>query len=118
MRIKGFLISLVVMMSMTGWCFSTENSDFLQGRLDAQRHAKGDTEWYCFGCAMGPAAVFLPLFLTFNPPPERFIGRSKEYVQGYTEDYRKNQKAANFKSALKGSALVILTGLLILLKTI
>ena len=69
----------------------------------------------CIGSAMGAAAVMNLLIGYYigspNPPPERLIGKSPEYVTFYADAYREKMRSYRTRSVVLGSAFscVILT---------
>ncbi|RKU19975.1 hypothetical protein C6503_06830 [Candidatus Poribacteria bacterium] len=68
------------------------------------------------GASVGAAVVFSTLIAYYirppNPPPERLIGKSPEYVKFYADAYRSKTRSSRMLSVAAGSAFgaAILTG--------
>lgn len=72
-------------------------NEYLQGKIDGQRDGKSSSEilWTLVGCLLGPVGVLVGYLVTPTVPGERLIGKSPEYVQGYTEGYQKKGREQN-----------------------
>ena len=70
----------------------------------------------CVGASVGAAVVFSALIAYYirppNPPPERLIGKSPEYVKFYADAYRSKMRSDRMLSVAAGSVFgaAILTG--------
>ena len=70
----------------------------------------------CVGASVGAAVVFSTLIAYYirppNPPPERLIGKSPEYVTFYADAYRAKMRSYRMLSVAAGSVFgaAILTG--------
>ncbi len=70
----------------------------------------------CVGASVGTAVVFSTLIAYYirppNPPPERLIGKSPEYVKFYADAYRSKMRSYRMLSVAAGSVFgaAILTG--------
>ena len=70
----------------------------------------------CVGASVGAAAVFSTLIAYYirppNPPPERLIGKSAEYVKFYADAYRSKMRSYRMLSVAAGSVFgaALLTG--------
>ena len=62
----------------------------------------------CTGASVGAGAIFSMLIGYYtrpaNPPPERLIGKSPEYVKFYAEAYRSKMRSYRIQSVAAGSA--------------
>jgi hypothetical protein len=87
-----------------------KSSDFMQGKVDGEKDAKGEGWWYWVGCAggllsssvVGLGLAFLPLIIKPTVPSDKLMGKTPEYVQGYTEGWQAKAQKINLKYALFG----------------
>jgi len=76
-----------------------------QGRLDGARDAKTDvsgTLWFMAGCCLSGTGVLFAYVYTPNPPATRLLGKSPEYVAGYTDAYRTAARGTQTSNAWSG----------------
>jgi hypothetical protein len=78
--------------------------DFVQGKQDAAKDAKGNVLWTLGGCLLGPLGVFMCYLKPSPPPPENLMGKSDDYVRGYTDAYRPKKNARDAAWAWAGMA--------------
>ena len=81
-----------------------------QGEFDAHRDVNG-TLWLAigfFGGIFGIAAAYL---IEPSPPASRLIGKSPEYIQVYTDCYKRKGKSVQGKKAITGFVVGILVGI-------
>jgi hypothetical protein len=67
-------------------------TDFSQGKIDGKRDAKGSSWWFLVGC-LTPSllSLALPIAVFFdNPrvPADGLVGKSPEYILGYSDGYK------------------------------
>ena len=79
-----------------------EEDTYESGYIAGKRDAKGDATWICSGLYLGPIGVVLPWVVSPKVPGGNLIGKSAEYVEGYTKAYRKKVKKVNFGFSLIG----------------
>lgn len=74
-----------------------EISEYFQGKIDGQRDGKSSSKilWLAGGCLLGPLGILIGYILPPSVPGDRLIGKSPEYVQGYTEGYREKGREQN-----------------------
>jgi hypothetical protein len=72
------------------------------GYLDGQRDGTGNKNWLISGLFLGPIGVMLPWVFGTKVPGGNLIGRSPEYVEGYTKGYKNQAGAENFLYSMKG----------------
>ena len=99
-----------------------ENNQFFSG-LSADAEILATVGVLLAGtCAAGAAGAGTLYFLThyypLTPPPERLIGKTPEYVNAYTDAYKKETRRLRFGHALAGimfscGAIGILSSLLV-----
>ena len=94
----------VIFFSLSSFGFAQRNNrtaerDILAARTAAQRDARADTInfWWATksfvlgtagSCVLGSLGVFTAYRFQPAPPPERFIGKSPEYITAYTKTYK------------------------------
>lgn len=95
-------------------------SGYLQGRLDGERDAKGNPAWILAGLAgtglclcIGCAGVGLAYSTPPSPSPGVLMGKSSEYVMGYTEGYKSKARLENTKYAAAGCCMAAAINLII-----
>lgn len=74
---------------------------------DAKEDANRDTSawlWLGAGCLFNLLGVGVAYFVAATPPVSRLLGRPPEYVDAYTEAYRKAARDTRFKYASIGCA--------------
>ena len=85
----------------------------LKARINAQFDAQADTNQLAWGassfmlgtvgaCLLGSVGVIGAYAYQPVPPPERFIGKSPQYVQSYTRAYKAKVRRLQIKSAAIG----------------
>ncbi len=72
-------------------------TDYMQGKMDGQRDGKSSSEilWLAVGFLLGPVGILIGYLVPPTVPADRLIGKSTEYVQGYTEGYQNKGKQQN-----------------------
>ena len=82
---------------------------FAQGKMDGERDAKGNFLWFLAGAGCGVFGVGYVYFMDEpKPASHMFMGKSQEYVLGYTEGYQNKSKKTNMQYACAGWATWIL----------
>jgi hypothetical protein len=77
-------------------------SDYLQGKKDGESDAKGEFYWFFSGCFLGAFGVVIPLIVEPSIPTWKLIGKSQEYIMGYTDGYKSTVKKKNAMYATIG----------------
>lgn len=80
---------------------NSSSEDYLQGKMDGQRDVKGSALWfvaglpgiYCYG--IGCLGVLGSALWVPDPPVEQLMGKSTNYILGYTEGYKSKGKRKN-----------------------
>jgi hypothetical protein len=94
--------------TVTGQTQNPTSEDYLQGKMDGERDAKGNGLWFlaglpglcCYG--VGGLGVLGSFIWVPEPPVEQLMGKSTNYILGYTEGYKSKAKRKNMKSASLG----------------
>lgn len=95
----------------------TRMTDYLQGKEDGKRDGKGSPGWLAAGLFCGIFGFIGALSSNPSPPAEKLMGKSSEYILGYTEGYKSSAKTKNIYYACGGWALLGGIYLIILLST-
>jgi hypothetical protein len=84
------------------------SSDYISGKMDGERDAQGKGIWFVAGLpgvfcyCIGLCGIFISYVLPPSPPEAVFIGKSGEYILGYTEGYKNKGRLKNAKYASLG----------------
>jgi hypothetical protein len=100
------LIILVLIIPLMARQTDTGN-DYLQGKADGEMDAKGNPLWLLGGALCGIFGVAGAYFIKPKPPTEPLLGKSAEYVLGYTEGYQNKARGKNAGYACGGWAIFI-----------
>jgi hypothetical protein len=76
--------------------------DYLQGRIDGERDAKGDPIWLLGGFACGILGIGGAYVMKPDVPSVALIGKSSEYILGYTAGYQEKARNQNVLYATAG----------------
>jgi len=82
----------------------TQTSDYLTGKMDGERDAKAGAGWFFAGFCLGAAGVLIAYLVKPNPSTALLVGKSNEYIMGYTEGYRDKSAKKQGSIALSGCA--------------
>ena len=81
------------------------------------RPESSDLPYAILGMLIGGSVPLIGIYNYFpaNPPPERLLGKSPEYVEFYTDAYRKKTRLIRTQQAVAGTAagwgVIVLVGL-------
>ena len=76
--------------------FSTEDDISAKAVADARKDAEADinqTQWFLYGCCFGITGYIVALRAEAEIPTQRLIGKSPEYVNHYSVEYRRKIKS-------------------------
>jgi hypothetical protein len=84
------------------------STEYIRGKMDGERDAKGKKIWFaaglpglcCYGIGVG--GIVISFLVPPSPPEVVLIGKSGEYIMGYTEGFEKKGKLQNAKFASLG----------------
>ena len=102
--ISIFLVFLFLLIPLMAQQADTAN-DFLQGKADGEMDAHGNPLWLLGGALCGIFGVAGAYFIKPKPPTEPLIGKTAEYVLGYTEGYQNKGRNKNTGYACGGWAI-------------
>jgi uncharacterized membrane protein YfcA len=100
---------------------TTQADDYLRGRMDGERDAEEAAKkqighsiiWFLAGFACGPLGIGGAYIVPPEVPTASLLGKSSQYVLGYTAGYQKKVKAHNIGSAVAGCLVGSLVGILL-----
>jgi hypothetical protein len=81
---------------------SQQGGNFVQGKMDGARDARGNALWIIAGVGCGILGVGAAYLTKPSPPLDQLAGKSQEYVMGYTEGYQNKAKDINTGYACAG----------------
>ena len=78
---------------------NTNGGTFTEGLMQGQMMAQGNTAWLVGGFCCGIFGVAGAYLIEPSPPAQMLIGKSAEYVMGFTEGYKNESRKKNAKYA-------------------
>ena len=99
---KVIALVLATLMVATPLLAQGQTSDYMQGKLDGERDAKGNPLWFLAGAGCGIFGAGAAFLIKPSPPAHALIGKSTEYVLGYTEGYKNKARNQNTMYACGG----------------
>jgi uncharacterized membrane protein YfcA len=97
---------------------SSPIDEYLQGKMDGERDAEGSPFWFLVGFTCGILGVGGAYIMTPQVPPVALIGKSIEYISGYTAGYQEKARNQNALYASAGCAAGYVLYLLVILLSI
>ncbi|MFC1475680.1 hypothetical protein ACFLQW_01605 [Candidatus Zixiibacteriota bacterium] len=79
-----------------------ELTDYQQGKVDGERDARGNALWFLAGAACGICGAGAAYLIKPKPPAGALVGKSGDYVLGYTEGYQTKARNQNTMWACGG----------------
>ena len=109
-------VMAVLVFSMSIAAAAQHNSELVEAVIAAEQDAKAEVDqdkWWWRGCLLvGVAAADS----RSQPPPERLVGKSPEYVEVYTQAYQAKVRNLRKSAAVPGCLTTVFsTGILIIL---
>lgn len=102
---KIFILFLVSILIITPILAQQQTmDDYVQGKLDGENNAKGNALWFIAGAGCGIFGAGAAYFIKPSPPAHALIGKSSNYVLGYTEGYQNKARNKNTTYACAGWA--------------
>ena len=95
-----FVVILVFSISFV--TFAQQNSELFEAVVAAEQDAKAEVNqlgWWCSGCML---VGVIQASKVSQPSPERFVGKSPEYVEVYTQAYKAKVKNLQQSAAVPG----------------
>jgi hypothetical protein len=95
------------------------STDYIRGEMDGERDAKGHGLWFVAGlpgvccCGLGLGSVAASFLLPPSPPEAALIGKSSEYIMGYSKGYHNEGRVKNVKFATLGCIVGSLVGIVL-----
>lgn len=94
-----------------------KTGDYIQGRADGELDGKGSAGYLLLGVVCGVIGFVIAAVSNPSPPPERIMGKSREYVLGYTDGYRSKAKNKNMVYAGIGWGISAIIAIIIMTST-
>jgi len=79
-----------------------ENGTYEEGLLDGKKQAKGQIGYFFAGCCLGAVGIIIPAVVEPTVPSDQFVGKSINYIQGFSEGYKNKTKSDNIRNAAIG----------------
>ena len=99
---KIIVLFMVILLIATPLLAQQEMSEYFQGKQNGEEDAKGSNIWLLSGCIIGYWAILFAYLIEPDVPTGKLIGKSPEYVQGYTDGYKQKAKKKNVMNAIYG----------------
>jgi hypothetical protein len=106
---RKFLVLLLVTLMLFIPVFGQQQtSDYAKGKADGERDAAGSWSdsgnllWMLAGMGCGIFAIGTAYVIRPDPPSNALIGKSADYILGYTESYKDHRHNTNTVSAAYG----------------
>ena len=96
------VLSLIFLLIATPLLAQQTMDDYVQGKLDGERDAKGSPLWFLAGLGCGIFGAGAAYFIKPSPPTHALVGKSSSYVMGYTEGYQNKARNKNTTYACAG----------------
>ena len=112
-----FLILFLFTTSLVAQEQTVENQmkqDYLEGMRDGEEIATGNFIWF-FAGFLFPYGNIAAYLIKPNPPASAFIGKSAEYIQGFSKGYSEKSRNKNVRYSLIGTGTLIVTGVVIII---
>ena len=107
---------IVLTLSLPILSLAQQNDNAAQAIIDAKKDAESRRSTFhsyqfggtataagiVFSCIGGSVVVVAASLYTPNPPTERFIGKSPEYIRFYTQTYQQTAKSKNMVASVSG----------------
>jgi hypothetical protein len=77
---------------------------YSQGKIDGERSAKGNIMWVPGGAVFTFLAIGYAYLSKPSPPTHALVGKSAEYVLGFTDGYQNKSRTLNTRYACLGCA--------------
>ena len=78
---------------------NTNGGTFTEGLIEGQMMANGNVSWVVGGFCCGIFGVAGAYLMPPSPPVQMLMGKSPEYVMGFTEGYKNESKRKNAQYA-------------------
>jgi hypothetical protein len=77
-------------------------NDYMRGKAEGEAAAQGKAIWFLAGCGLNLTGVILAYLVKPSPPGEALLGKSPEYIMGYTEGFGDKSRDKNAIYAVEG----------------
>ncbi len=102
------LLLIIILVSMPMVLIAQDQAEtFSQGKMDGERDTRGNAVWILAGIGCGIFGVGAAYFIKPSVPAQVLVGKSSDYVLGYTEGYQNKARNKNAGYACAGWALFV-----------
>ena len=100
-KFMAFVIamSLMIMPLYTQSTNATTQNDYMEGLMQGEIEAQGNAGWIAGGFCCGVTGILGAYIFEPSPPAHLLMGKSTEYVMGFTEGYKTESKKRNAQYA-------------------
>lgn len=103
-KLVAFVLAfLMVVCPFSSSLAQTTPSDYVQGKMDGERDARGNPVWFLAGLGCGIFGLIGAFVIAPSPPTHALVGKSSDYVLGYTEGYKSKARSGNAMYAAVGA---------------
>lgn len=99
---KAIAVLLAILMITTPLAAMQQSSEFTRGKAEGEQAARGNGLWVLGGLVCGVFAVAAAYLTKPKPPAQVLVGKSPDYVLGYTDGYGRKARNKNGGYALIG----------------
>ena len=92
-------MSLMIMPLYTQSTNATTQNDYMEGLMQGEIEAQGNARWIAGGFCCGVTGILGAYIFEPSPPAHLLMGKSTEYVMGFTEGYKTESKKKNAQYA-------------------
>ena len=104
LKLTSILLVIVFISMPVMLIAQQEGNDYFQGKMIGEQAAKGNPLWILAGVGCGIFGAGAAYFTKPNPPSQALLGKSPEYIMGFTEGYQKKSRSINTGYACGGWA--------------
>ena len=82
-----------------------QRGDMMAGRVAGEQAARASvngTAWLAIGCFAGLVGIIIAAVVESSPPSTMLLGKSPEYVAGFTDAYKATAKSVRMNKAITG----------------
>ena len=104
MKLNQILCNLTLFIVLSSFVFNQMPADYTIGFEDGVNAAADDKKWIAAGCCFTLTGVGVAYLVNPEAKGAGLVGKSSDYVLGYKDGFKKEQKKMNTKNAWIGCA--------------
>lgn len=101
---KTIAVILAILMFTAPILAYQTSTEYARGKLEGERDARGNPLWLLAGVGCGIFGAGAAYFIKPTPPSHALMGKSPDYVLGYTEGFQNKARMSNVGYACAGWA--------------